>query len=145
MKEHISQGPRGLPGSTPVANEERQAMGIVDEMRSFEADHTPDGWPAVRMSQISALCDEVDRRFGIGGELIAARRERDELRALAVDYATFAGEMSKGLHHEDPTWQEVYELGRRLREILMGPNVKVTGPAASSPGPGETQGSASFS
>lgn len=54
-------------------------MGIVEEMRSFEVDHKPDGWPAVRMSQISALCDEVDRRFGIAAEMVAARRERDEL------------------------------------------------------------------
>lgn len=54
----------------------------------------------------------------------ALERENATLRALAVDYATFAGEMSKGLHHDDPTWQEVYELGRRLREILMGSNVQ---------------------
>ena len=36
-------------------------MEIEKEIRSFEADHGPDGWPAVRMRQISALCDEVDR------------------------------------------------------------------------------------
>jgi hypothetical protein len=36
-------------------------MGIEKELRSFEADHGPDGWPAVRMRQISELCDEVDR------------------------------------------------------------------------------------
>ena len=36
-------------------------MEIEKELRSFEADHTPDGWPAVRMRQVSALCDEVDR------------------------------------------------------------------------------------
>lgn len=34
---------------------------IVVEMRCFEVDHEPDGWPAVRMRQISALCDEVER------------------------------------------------------------------------------------
>ena len=36
-------------------------MDIVEEMRGFEIDHKPDGWPAVRMRQISALCDEVER------------------------------------------------------------------------------------
>ena len=36
-------------------------MDIVEEMRGFEIDHEPDGWPAVRMRQISALCDEIDR------------------------------------------------------------------------------------
>ena len=33
---------------------------IVEEMRGFADDHEPDGWPAVRMSQITALCDEID-------------------------------------------------------------------------------------
>ena len=36
-------------------------METEKEFRSLEADHGPDGWPAVRMGQISALCDEVDR------------------------------------------------------------------------------------
>ena len=36
-------------------------MDIVEDLRGFEADHEPDGWPAVRMRQISALCDEVER------------------------------------------------------------------------------------
>ena len=35
-------------------------MDIVEEMRSFEADHEPDGWPCVRMRQISAMCDEIE-------------------------------------------------------------------------------------
>ena len=35
-------------------------MDIVEEMRGFEIDHDPEGWPAVRMRQVSALCDEID-------------------------------------------------------------------------------------
>lgn len=50
---------------------------LLKRMRLLEVDHEPDGWPSVRMRDITALLDEVDRRFGIGGELIAARRERD--------------------------------------------------------------------
>ena len=34
---------------------------IVEDMRGFEIDHEPDGWPAIQMRQISALCDEIDR------------------------------------------------------------------------------------
>jgi hypothetical protein len=30
-------------------------------MRGFEIDHEPDGWPAVRMRQVSALCDEIEQ------------------------------------------------------------------------------------
>lgn len=36
-------------------------MGIIDELRSFEKDHAPEGWPVIRMRQISALCDEAER------------------------------------------------------------------------------------
>lgn len=34
---------------------------LLETMRNFEIDHEPDGWPGVRMRQISALCDEVER------------------------------------------------------------------------------------
>ncbi len=36
-------------------------MDIVEQMRSFEFDHEPDGWPAIQMKQVSALCDEIER------------------------------------------------------------------------------------
>ena len=39
----------------------KKAADIIEEMRGFEIDHEPDGWPAVRMRQVSALCDEVER------------------------------------------------------------------------------------
>ncbi len=48
-------------------------MDIVAEMRGFEIDHEPEGWPAVRMRQVSALCDEVER-------LRAEVAELDKLR-----------------------------------------------------------------
>jgi hypothetical protein len=53
---------------------------LLNRMRLLEVDHEPDGWPAVRMRDITALVDEIERRVGIGGELIAARRERDAVR-----------------------------------------------------------------
>lgn len=34
---------------------------IVAEMRGFEIDHDPDGWPGIRMRQVSALCNEIER------------------------------------------------------------------------------------
>ncbi len=36
-------------------------MDIVEEMRGFEADHEPEGWPAVKMRQVSALCTELEQ------------------------------------------------------------------------------------
>lgn len=34
---------------------------IVKRLRLLEADHPPDGWPAVQMRDITALLDEVER------------------------------------------------------------------------------------
>lgn len=33
---------------------------IVSKMRALEADHTPDGWPAVQMCEISVLCNMIE-------------------------------------------------------------------------------------
>ena len=67
-------------------------MDVVEDLRGFETDHEPDGWPAVRMRQISALCDEADRLRGTlrperddAGEamtLAAAAEDADEWLAL---------------------------------------------------------------
>ena len=46
-----------------------QEMDIVEEMRGFEIDHEPDGWPGVRMRQVSALCDEIERLRGFVAHL----------------------------------------------------------------------------
>ena len=33
---------------------------LIERLRSFEIDHEPDGWPGVRMRQISAMCDSIE-------------------------------------------------------------------------------------
>lgn len=33
---------------------------LIQRLRVFEIDHEPEGWPAIRMSQISELCDHAD-------------------------------------------------------------------------------------
>ena len=59
-------------------------MDIVEEMRGFEIDHEPEGWPAVKMRQISALCDEIDRlRRRIDAAPLAIMDTRDVLGICA--------------------------------------------------------------
>ena len=67
-------------------------MDIVEYLRGFEADHKPDGWPAVKMCQISELCDEAERlraemtpewdEAGEAKTLAAAAEDADEWMAL---------------------------------------------------------------
>lgn len=59
-------------------------LDILDEMRSFEVDHKPDGWPAVKMCQISALCDEIESlRKRIATSPVAIMDTRDVLGICA--------------------------------------------------------------
>ena len=34
---------------------------LLERMRSFEVDHTPNGWPAIQMRDITRLVDECER------------------------------------------------------------------------------------
>ena len=58
---------------------------LRERLRSFEADHTPDGWPAVRMRDITALLDDLDNARSDNRVLrlgyAAARLEVESLKA----------------------------------------------------------------
>ena len=34
---------------------------LLARMRLLEKDHSPEGWPAVQMKDVTALCDEIER------------------------------------------------------------------------------------
>jgi hypothetical protein len=62
---------------------------LRDRLRSFEADHTPDGWPAVRMRDITALLDDLDNARSDNHVLrlgyAAARLEIESLKARPAE------------------------------------------------------------
>lgn len=41
-------------------NKKETAQQRTERLRSFQTDHEPDGWPAVRMRDITALLDHID-------------------------------------------------------------------------------------
>ena len=45
---------------------------LLEQMKSLRDDHKPDGWPAVRMSEINALVGMIESQ----GEQLATLRER---------------------------------------------------------------------
>ena len=59
---------------------------LIERLRSFEIDHEPDGWPGVRMRQISAMCDAIESLLAENERLKAElAKYRD---APCVAYAT---------------------------------------------------------
>lgn len=74
---------------------------LIDCWRLME-DHEPEGWPAVQMKTITALCDEVRRltpKFKIGervkvlafhGEFEGKVVSRSEHKTIGDQYAVFA-------------------------------------------------------
>ncbi len=90
-------------------------MDIVEEMRGFEADHEPDGWPAVRMRKISALCNEVERlRETLVGILNANPRKWEELSEPMSEFERWA--KSRANHALVPSNAEL-----RGRPLADGP------------------------
>lgn len=43
-----------------MSREAESTSALIERMRAFEADHVPDGWPCIRMREITALCDAVE-------------------------------------------------------------------------------------
>jgi hypothetical protein len=54
---------------------------LVARMRGFEVDHEPDGWPGIRMREVSALCDEVE---ALREQLAAAQAIIADIKAWDV-------------------------------------------------------------
>lgn len=52
--------------------------------------------PAIAREVATTLAEEVRRRYGVGGELIAARRERDELAAAIRQTLDENGHLADG-------------------------------------------------
>lgn len=56
---------------------------LLRRMRVLAVDHEPDGWPAVQMRDITALCDEVER---LHDERVAALALVADVRFACGDY-----------------------------------------------------------
>ena len=80
-----------------------QVQRIVSRMRLLEKDHDPDGWPAVQMKDISALCDLLEEldifKFNLrekvkvelaGREYIGTVHSRFQSHTAGNQYAVWA-------------------------------------------------------
>ena len=59
---------------------------LIDRMRALQADHEPDGWPAVQMRDITALVGMVEAlQAELGGAGLTVRIPFDRLRMAGPD------------------------------------------------------------
>ncbi len=90
--------PSSIPSaeaSEPVAGRCAEASGsaLVARVREYAVDHAPDGWPAVRMSELTALADRIEsldvevreRRKDAHRHASAVRLLRDLLARVGAD------------------------------------------------------------
>lgn len=55
-----------------------QARALAQQLRTFEVDHHPDGWPAIRMRDVSRLLDTIDALCAEVERLTAEIKESHE-------------------------------------------------------------------
>ena len=56
----------------------------IEWLRGFEIDHSPDGWPAIRMREISAMCDAVESLLAENERLNAELAKYRDAPVVAV-------------------------------------------------------------
>ena len=84
-----------------------QPDALISRMRGLEIDHGPDGWPAIQMKDISALCNLVENAIP-SIDLLQSRLERGEY-----------------IKKQDGRWrlldenEEGFISGESLRDILL--------------------------
>ncbi|WP_341929243.1 hypothetical protein [Methyloversatilis discipulorum] len=64
-----------------MSREAESTSALIERMRAFEADHVPDGWPCIRMRDITALCNAVEAARSAALEEAAEVCDRQHDRA----------------------------------------------------------------
>lgn len=63
---------------------------LIERLRGFEIDHEPNGWPAIQMRDISAMCDVIESLLNAldvaEGEVKRTAAERDAALAELAKY-----------------------------------------------------------
>lgn len=98
---------------------------LIERLRSFEIDHEPDGWPGVRMRQISAMCDAIESLLSENGRLkaeLAKYRDAPVVvwRTHPFDYGIGHEGVYASTHFKEQS--EVWNRkGWRVEELIVKP------------------------
>ena len=98
---------------------------LIATCRAMAEDHHPDGWPAVQMKTITALCDEVERltpAFEIGEAVTGHTFEGDFDGVISAwtkhrDMGFRYGVHSEGMVGKTGIWLAEDQISRRAKEV----------------------------
>ena len=98
----------GIPGDEIECREyaRRPVERLVMRCRELEMDHEPNGWPAIQMRDVTALCSEIDRLRALSDNLLDIAAEAYQ---RFIDYEMIVDSCAPH-HHCD--------FMRRLRKII---------------------------
>lgn len=78
---------------------------LIERMRGLHVDHVPDGWPAVRMREISALLDRIAE---LEAQLARKVPTKEELAdyLLQKDAVIIARKTYEAMRWPSPPWNQ---------------------------------------
>ncbi len=95
------------------------ALDIVEQMRGMSADHGPDGWPAVQMRDISALCAEITRLRALSAQP-AAVPGWQPIETAPRDGTSIIVASDSGNVWCDVSWRKRPRAGARWEHFTLG-------------------------
>ena len=72
---------------------------FLEDMKTYEIDHEPDGWPAVQMHKITRLLDMIDK---FNFDVVGKSRPMNKL-----EIALLSGDVNLDLYLEDTSTQQI--------------------------------------
>jgi hypothetical protein len=88
---------------------------LLESMRALEADHSPAGYPPVKMAEVSALCDLIENAH----KALALQQASYE-REIALDVADMRNRCAELVRHAYIRHGLCCADGKRIAELIEG-------------------------
>lgn len=76
-------------------------ISLINAVRDLEADHEPNGWPAVKTKFLTAMADEIQSsQIALAAEKVKVKDLTQDFKALAKQSAATAKELNQEISRE---------------------------------------------
>ena len=80
---------------------------LIERMRVLEIDHEPNGWPAIQMRDISAMCDAIESLLAENERLKAELAKYRDAPVVAWGHYDYAEKTADYLQHFKDTYASI--------------------------------------